>query len=1712
MIVCAVLGAAGAVAPPPALAQQDGAGGAAQVPTERSLTRTDRLDGVEQTHARRQTVKDIGGIKEISSAQSWVRNATPTPQINFDVLGTPKRAGDINGDGTNDYVYTAPAARDEQTSALEDTTGKTAVFFGGTPGQTEDQLLYEELHPVGDLNGDGYSDAVRVDTTTVVIYEGSSSGYVETPTSFTTGGNQEVRGFTDLDGDGLTDALLGSSSSASYSIIYGNSTLSNATLQTYTTSTTSPSYFRYNTADLNNSGDGSIVRLEGVQSLGSDTIGVREIGVSGTRTVSTAQRFVAEELEESADVQQLSLVDIDANQTKEIVSTLGPGSPVYAFSMSAGDYSATPFNLGKDDAVPVGDLDGDGGQDFYTYDDATDTRYLSFGVADLGVGLSFDTPISYASSAFGSAEYRPNGGLGDVTGNGRADAVLGYTDAANNTVGRRFVSVDTDGVIFGPTDVTYARENFFDTINETNEIGDFNGDGTTDFAIVRNDLGIVEVFYGADPISSSPSLTITPPADSLKPTNVSSGDFNGDGASDLLVGLTPLNGFSGNSPVTKLYFGGSGADATADHTVLASDVGFPLGFPRAIGDVNDDGATDWMATDRGLDNNDVQEIGIFFGGSTLPTTADQTLEYPAGTYLGEVKAAVGDVNGDGIDDFAFNNTVDLQVDVYFGGSSPTFSRPADLTLPSPVSYIGIAGGDFNGDGTSDIATLPYNEGAIQIYHGGSTIDATVDQRLLIPAATGGGDTDGDGYADNSIGVLKSAGDVDGDGADELVHGSSFFGYGTNGLLFQPSATDEPIRVFRAPNQDAALGSQQFLYSAAIGDFTGNGNVDFIATQFNDNNDASFSSRVYRFPIGLTPPSASITPTSINTSVSFADSTTGSIQIDNTASGSDPADLRFDAYAVPPTSTTSKRAPTAQHTRRPAATWSEPRSTLNAKRIDGARTKAQPGGSIPPLLVDDPVVDDTATVNLDRFHAGVSNDQINVVLEHATDVDTTDYSFYLALDVDQDTSTGTVNSAANPQQSIGAEYEVFGFNLGDGTITLTGTGDNPTSIDIPVGVDTTAVHFAIPLSAINGSPPVNVIGIVATQDYVTDWFPNTGNVTVGTLRWLSLSKHTGAVAPGQTQSISLTLRGTATPPGTHNATVRITSTDPTRDTTNIPVSLDIDPPAISVNEPGSPPSLGSSIPLSIDVPATFTPTQGTLFFRPAGSPTFRDTTIDVSSLEAGAPGTVSTTIPGDAVTETGVSYYLALQGPFPDGTGTLQFNLPGSAPTNAAFIPTDLGSVTAGGPARASAYRMVSVPVDIGDRSPFDVLETQYGAYNPASWRLARWSPEDSSYAEGGAVDSLRRGKAAWLITAQGDSLEVSDATSADASGPTRIPLPPGWNQIGNPFPFPVAWADVDRPDAVRSPFAYDSTGYRSDVQILSPWRGVFVYNNADSTVTIRIPPIAAEGAKREASAGRSLAKRAASSDGYRLQARASVYRKGARLTDEATWLGFSEGADDGFGPKDRPKPPGIGPHVRLDVLSDNGPALSRSLKPYPSDGAAWDLRVGLHLDERLSEPKEVSIELAETGRRPEGFNRYVLDRDRGRRLPVTNGTVTVRLSNNDPTRRLRVVVGTEAFARRASEGAPLSIDQTKLRSNAPNPFRESTTIHYQLAEEQPVTITIFDVLGRRVRTLVDEPKRAGVHRIDWAPQTNGQALASGVYFCRMEAGSYTATRKLVLVR
>jgi hypothetical protein len=89
----------------------------------------------------------------------------------------------------------------------------------------------------------------------------------------------------------------------------------------------------------------------------------------------------------------------------------------------------------------------------------------------------------------------------------------------------------------------------------------------------------------------------------------------------------------------------------------------------------------------------------------------------------------------------------------------------------------------------------------------------------------------------------------------------------------------------------------------------------------------------------------------------------------------------------------------------------------------------------------------------------------------------------------------------------------------------------------------------------------------------------------------------------------------------------------------------------------------------------------------------------------------------------------------------------------------------------------------------------------------------------------------------------------------------------------------------------------------------------------------------------------------------------------------------------------------------------------------------------------------------------------------------------------------------------------ELSANYPNPFNPTTTIHYSLPERAQVKLVVFNSLGQEVASLVNETKESGSYSVVWNGKSeNGITVSSGIYFYRIDAGNFSSTHKMVLLK
>ncbi len=88
-----------------------------------------------------------------------------------------------------------------------------------------------------------------------------------------------------------------------------------------------------------------------------------------------------------------------------------------------------------------------------------------------------------------------------------------------------------------------------------------------------------------------------------------------------------------------------------------------------------------------------------------------------------------------------------------------------------------------------------------------------------------------------------------------------------------------------------------------------------------------------------------------------------------------------------------------------------------------------------------------------------------------------------------------------------------------------------------------------------------------------------------------------------------------------------------------------------------------------------------------------------------------------------------------------------------------------------------------------------------------------------------------------------------------------------------------------------------------------------------------------------------------------------------------------------------------------------------------------------------------------------------------------------------------------------------LADNYPNPFNPETTIEYEMPTSGSLRLEIYNMLGQKIKTLIDQNQVAGSHRVVWnGKNESGEAVASGIYLYRIQSDNFTATKRMLLIR
>jgi Ca2+-binding RTX toxin-like protein len=852
------------------------------------------------------TTRGTLDLTALAAADGFIiQGDTPSDRAGWSVAS----AGDVNGDGIDDLIVGAPFGDDGGGFAGEayviygvaGTTRGTVDLtgLGLTARRTQGFIIQGDaggdragwsVSSAGDVNGDGIDDLI------VGARSGDDGGYEAGEAYVIYGMAGTTRGTLDLTGLTPTQGF----------IIQGDATYDGAGRSVS------------DAGDVNGDGIDDLI----VGAIGGDGGG----GFAGEAYVIYG---VAGTTRGTLDLTSLAAVD------GFIIQGDAPGDEAGWSVSSAGDVNGD----GIDDVIVGarrGDDDGsNAGEAYVIYGVAGTTR----GTVDL-TGLSATQGFIIQGDATGDEAGFSVSAAGDVNGDGIDDLIVGARngDDGGTDAGEAYVIYGVAGTTRGTLDLTglTAAQGFIiqgDAAGDqagysVSSAGDVNGDGIDDLIVgapYGDDGGIsageAYVIYGGSAsgfgavvdlstLRAAEGFIIQGDAagDQAGSSVSSAGDVNGDGIGDLIIGAS--RGDDGGPDAGEAYviYGVAGAArGRLDLTALSAAQGFVIqgdaagdyaGFSvSSVGDVNGDGIDDVIVGARRGDDGGTNagEAYLIYGvAGTTRGTLDLTglAARPedgfiiqgdvAGDQAGFSVSSARDVNGDGINDLIVgapagdNGGTDAGEAYIIYGVAGTTRGTLDLTgLAAADGFViqGDAAGDFagvsvsaagdvNGDGIDDLivgARFGDDGGtdageAYVIYGVAGTTRGTLDLTALNP--TQGFIIQGDAANDQTGWSVSSAGDVNGDGIDDLIIGAPFSddggtdagqAYVIYGVAGTTRVTLDLTALAAADGfiiQGDAAGDQAGLSVSSAGDVNGDGINDLIVGAALGDNGGSNAGEAY----------------------------------------------------------------------------------------------------------------------------------------------------------------------------------------------------------------------------------------------------------------------------------------------------------------------------------------------------------------------------------------------------------------------------------------------------------------------------------------------------------------------------------------------------------------------------------------------------------------------------------------------------------------------------------------------------------------------------------------------------------------------------------------------------------------------------------------------------------------------------------------------------
>ncbi|KAA6434140.1 T9SS type A sorting domain-containing protein [Dyadobacter flavalbus] len=663
-------------------------------------------------------------------------------------------------------------------------------------GSQAEEWLGSVVTSAGDINGDGYSDVLacaskydggQVDEGTVLIYYGSSQGFITGPNNLEM--NQKEARFGsyassagDINKDGYSDIVIGAS-------MYDNGETNEGAVFVYLGSAQGINTWSWpaNILECNqfDANMGSSVGLAG------------DVNGDGYSDIL------------------VGIPMFDKGQANE--------GAVFIYHGSATGLNPTPKLLEENQAGAIygyrvngaGDVNGDGYSDILVSAREYDNGQTDEGAVFVYHGSAVGIASGAAKVLEGNQSYAYMGhsvaSAGDINGDGYSDIIIGANmyDKGQANEGAVFIHYGADrGIDAVPAFILEKNQAEAQFGNSVNSAGDVNDDGYSDVIVGallydngQNNEGAAFVYHGSSAgLLATPVSTLESNQASAQFGNfvASAGDVNGDGYSDVIVGAPLYDNSESNSGAAFVWLGKPDSIISENNYATKLEFAYPNMSTANAGDVNGDGFSDFIVGVPGYNAKGAVFIyhGSALGLSTNPSTTIENV--PMSAAFGSSVSRAGDVNGDGYGDIIVADVSYADINqgaalVYYG-SGQGINKNVSTIIKNKQSGSLMFGksvssaGDVNGDGYGDVligdisfTNGQFDEGAVFVHHGSAaginpiaavTLESDKDFAQFGYSVSCAGDINGDGYADIIAGAPEYSNGQNKEGAAYVYYGAA----------------------------------------------------------------------------------------------------------------------------------------------------------------------------------------------------------------------------------------------------------------------------------------------------------------------------------------------------------------------------------------------------------------------------------------------------------------------------------------------------------------------------------------------------------------------------------------------------------------------------------------------------------------------------------------------------------------------------------------------------------------------------------------------------------------------------------------------------------------------------------------------------------------------------------------------------------------------------